>query len=86
MMSLGGAVHRGATTVAKQAEGPLARAIRERIRVSELTAYRVAKLSGVSVDSVLRFQTGQRGLTLESADKMATALGVVVSLDPDWSY
>lgn len=65
-------------------EGPVARALRSRILGANLTAYRAAKLSGVSVDSVLRWLSGERGLTLASADKMAEALGVIVTLDTDW--
>lgn len=65
-------------------DGPLAAALRDRIESAGLTAYRTSKLSGVSVDSILRFLTRERGLTLESADKMADALGISVHLDPDW--
>ncbi len=66
--------------------GPLSKALRERIATRQLTSYRVAKLSGVSVDSVLRWHSGERGLSLDTADAMAKGLGLVVTLDPDWSY
>lgn len=40
------------------------------------TAYVVAKDAGVSVDAVQRFLSGERDLRLETADKIAAALGL----------
>ncbi len=40
------------------------------------TLYRVAKGSGVDYSALLRFVSGERGLTLESADKVAAYLGL----------
>jgi plasmid maintenance system antidote protein VapI len=38
--------------------------------------YRLAKRSGVPQPSIYRFVTGQRDIRLETADKLAAALGL----------
>ncbi len=54
----------------------LAEALRRAAKDSGLTAYRLAKDSGVDSAAVLRFLHQQRGLTLESAGKLAQLLGL----------
>jgi plasmid maintenance system antidote protein VapI len=53
--------------------------IRETIATRGLTAYALAKLSGASVDSIQRFLNRERDMSLTNADKVATALGLVLS-------
>jgi transcriptional regulator with XRE-family HTH domain len=55
---------------------PIAGVIKATIRERGLTAYRVSKMSGVTIDSIQRFLNGERGLSLASADKLAHALGL----------
>lgn len=40
------------------------------------TAYRLAKVSGVDVAIIQRFMSGERGLTLVTAEKLCRALGL----------
>jgi plasmid maintenance system antidote protein VapI len=62
----------------KQASEPLpllADSLKEAIQNSGLTAYRVAKMAGVTQPVIDRFTKGERGLTLETAGKIAQVLG-----------
>jgi plasmid maintenance system antidote protein VapI len=56
--------------------------IADRIKGLGLTAYRVAKISGVSAVMVQRFLNGERGLTLATADKICKALDLVLAVRP----
>lgn len=75
---------RESATMAKKVQrkaaepGTLADLIRATIKRRELSGYAVAKLSGVNVAAVNRFLSGERSLTLESADKIMRALGLEV--------
>jgi hypothetical protein len=42
--------------------------------MADHSAYRLAKDSGVNVAAILRFKSGERGLTLDSADRLAAIL------------
>jgi transcriptional regulator with XRE-family HTH domain len=53
--------------------------LRTAIRKSGKTVYRVAKESGVSHPVILRFMTGERDIRLETAEKLAAALGLHLS-------
>jgi hypothetical protein len=44
--------------------------------MADHSAYRLSKDSGVNVAAILRFKSGERGLTLESADRLAAVLGL----------
>jgi plasmid maintenance system antidote protein VapI len=57
---------------------PVSRILRKVIREKGLTAYATAKQAGVSVDAVQRFLKEQRGLTLETVDKLAGALDLTL--------
>jgi sRNA-binding carbon storage regulator CsrA len=48
--------------------------IRETISSQNLTAYALGKMSGVSPVVIQRFLTGERGLTLTTAEKLAETL------------
>jgi transcriptional regulator with XRE-family HTH domain len=56
--------------------------LRDVIRRRGLTAYKVAKDAGVSHTIVQRFLDGDRGLKLDSADKIARALRLRLMEDP----
>jgi plasmid maintenance system antidote protein VapI len=60
---------------------PISRALRETIRKRGLTAYATAKQAGVSVDAVQRFINDQRGLNLETVDKLANSLDLKLCED-----
>jgi len=50
--------------------------LREAISATGQTTYRVAKESGVSFPVVYRFLKGERGITLDTAGKLADYLGL----------
>ena len=54
----------------------LSDAIKAEIGRRGLTAYAVAKLAGITPNVVSRFLSGERDITLATADKVATALGL----------
>jgi plasmid maintenance system antidote protein VapI len=54
-------------------KGPISHPLRRTIRERGLTAYAVSKQAGVSVDAIRRFLNEERGLSLATADKLATA-------------
>lgn len=54
----------------------LADVIRKAIEDSGLSVYAVAKRSGVSQPVVHRFASGERDMTLETADKVCRFLGL----------
>ena len=60
---------------------PISRVLRKAIRKHGLTAYATAKQAGVSVDAVQRFMNEERGLTLETVDKLAGALDLTLCDD-----
>jgi plasmid maintenance system antidote protein VapI len=61
--------------------GPVSKGLREAIVERGLTAYAAAKRAGVSVDAVQRFLKDERGLTLNTVDKLATALDLTICPD-----
>jgi transcriptional regulator with XRE-family HTH domain len=61
----------------------LEQAIKDRIRSLGLTAYATGKMSGMSPTMIQRFLSGKRGLTLKTADKLATALDMVLVTRPE---
>jgi hypothetical protein len=60
---------------------PISQALRRTIRKRKLTAYATAKQAGVSVDAVQRFLKDERGLSLETVDKIADCLDLVLCDD-----
>lgn len=50
--------------------------LREAIRGSGKTVYRLAKESGVAHPIILRFLSGERDIRLETANKLAATLGL----------
>jgi transcriptional regulator with XRE-family HTH domain len=62
----------------KQAPAVLARTIAAAIRAKGTSAYPVGKASGVSPSIISRFLSGERGLTLRTAEKLAKVLGLTL--------
>jgi transcriptional regulator with XRE-family HTH domain len=60
----------------------LAGIIAARIKSLEVSAYWVAKRSGVDASTVLRLIKGERMPTLETADKLCRALDLVLMTRP----
>jgi transcriptional regulator with XRE-family HTH domain len=56
----------------------LAGSIKARMKARELTPYRVAKMSGVSAVVIQRFVNGERDIKLETAEKLCSALELVL--------
>lgn len=56
----------------------VSRALRTAIRDRQMTAYATAKQAGVSVDAVQRFLNEERGLNLETVDKLAQSLDLTL--------
>lgn len=66
-------------TARKKAQAPpngLGARLREIIRGRGLTAYAVGQMAGVDPGVVQRFLTGQRDIRLETADRIASGLGL----------
>jgi plasmid maintenance system antidote protein VapI len=55
---------------------PLQDVLKEGIHRSGKTLYRLARESGVSQPIIYRFVSGERDIRLETADKLAAALGL----------
>lgn len=60
---------------------PISRELRASIRKRGLTAYAAAKQAGVSVDAVQRFMKDERGLNLNTVDKIANSLDLTLCDD-----
>ena len=56
----------------------LSEQVRRAIQDSGKTQYRIAKESGVDKGALSRFMSGERGLTLESLDRLTDYLGLVL--------
>jgi transcriptional regulator with XRE-family HTH domain len=63
-------------TPSRETMGVLTTKLRETIRERGLTAYAVARDAGADARGVQRFLDGERGLTLDTADRIAAALGL----------
>jgi DNA-binding phage protein len=57
-------------------DSDLAAQLREAIEASGLTAYAIAKVSGVDSGILYRFLAGERDLTLDTASRIAAVVGV----------
>jgi len=62
----------------RPASETLAGSIKARIKALGLTAYALGKSSGVSAVVIQRFLNGERGITLETAEKLCGALDLVL--------
>lgn len=62
----------------------IAETILKKIETSGMSQYRLSKESGVATAVLSRFVTGQRTLTIETADKLCRVLGLkLVDFDPE---
>ena len=52
--------------------------LRETIQQSEKSRYAIAKETGVSAGVLSRFVSGERSITIDTADKLCHALGLTV--------
>jgi len=55
---------------------PIPQALRTAIKQAGKTVYQIAKESGVAHPIILRFLSGERDIRLETAEKLAHALGL----------
>jgi hypothetical protein len=61
----------------------LSQVLRQTILDRHITAYALAKHSGVSVTAIQRFLNGERSVNLKNAQKLCEALGLtLVPIDP----
>lgn len=58
--------------------------IRDAVRQSGATQADVSRHSGVAPSALSRFMGGTGGLSLDSLDRLAYSLGVVVVPEPEW--
>lgn len=56
--------------------GTISGQLKQAIVASGLTPYAIAKAAGVSPGMITRFMAGDRGLNIETIDKLATALNL----------
>jgi len=61
---------------------PLARQLQAAIAATGQSLYAIAQGSGVAAPVVQRFVNGERGITLETAGKLAAYLGLALLPDP----
>jgi antitoxin component HigA of HigAB toxin-antitoxin module len=62
----------------KQEPEPIGETLKAIIRERELTAYRLAQMTGSSIDSIQRWLNGEQGLTLKTVERLAAALDLVL--------
>ena len=56
--------------------------IRSAIETSGKTRYRIAKEAGIAQSQLSRLVSGERGLTMETAEKLAGSLGLEIIVRP----
>lgn len=57
-------------------------AIRRAVEASGKTRYRIAKESGVSAGQLSRLVNGERGMTVDTIERLADYLGLRITIDP----
>lgn len=57
-------------------------AIRRAVEASGKTRYRIAKESGVSAGQLSRLVNGERGMTVETIERLADYLGLQITIEP----
>lgn len=62
--------------------GQILNAIRNAIDESDETRNRIAKGSGVNPSQLARLVSGERGLSIETAERLADYLGLEISIRP----
>jgi transcriptional regulator with XRE-family HTH domain len=66
--------------MAKKRGAGVVEELKQAIRRSGQSLYRLAQTSGVGKDRLGRFMRGERGLTVEAVEKVAEALGLQLRL------
>lgn len=56
-------------------------AIRRAVEASEKTRYRIAKESGVSAGQLSRLVNGERGMTVDTIERLADYLGLRITIE-----
>jgi transcriptional regulator with XRE-family HTH domain len=62
--------------------GQLLDAIRRAVESSDKTRYRIAKESGVSAGQLSRLVNGERGMTVDTIERLADYLGLRITIEP----
>jgi transcriptional regulator with XRE-family HTH domain len=62
--------------------GQLLDAIRVAVESSDKTRYRIAKESGVSAGQLSRLVNGERGMTVDTIERLADYLGLQITIAP----
>lgn len=57
-------------------------AIRRAVEASGKTRYRIAKESGVSAGQLCRLVNGERGLSVDTIERLADYLGLRITIEP----
>lgn len=57
-------------------------AIRRAVEASGKSRYRIAKESGVSAGQLSRLVNGERGMTVDTIDRLADYLGLRITIEP----
>jgi transcriptional regulator with XRE-family HTH domain len=57
-------------------------AIRRAVETSGKTRYRIAKESGVSAGQLSRLINGERGMTVDTIERLADYLGLRITIEP----
>lgn len=57
-------------------------AMRRAIEASGKTRYRIAKESGVSASQLSRLVNGERGLSVDTIERLANYLGLRITIEP----
>lgn len=57
-------------------------AIRRAVETSGKTRYRIAKESGVSAGQLSRLVNGERGMTVDTIERLADYLGLRITIEP----
>ena len=76
--------NRTATSMAKKKPQrvPLPDALRQALTNSGKTSYQLKEETGVDHGVILRFLKGERDIRLETAEKLAAAVGLTVKIPP----
>lgn len=56
--------------------------LRRAVEQSDETRYRIAKESGINASQLARLVSGERGLSLETAERLAEYLGLEITVRP----
>ncbi|MCC6681138.1 MAG: helix-turn-helix transcriptional regulator [Phycisphaeraceae bacterium] len=56
--------------------------LKRSIRNGELTRYRIAQISGLTEAALSRLMSGERGLSIDAAEKLADALDLEIIIRP----